>query len=188
MALDARRRLLVLVAVCAGSMLMPSADASHGQPQRPGPLDTLTPGAADLRVLDRLRGTWDVVMTMRSPKPITMKYVETFEWVLDRKFLRGETSHKPDGTTDLYMTTYDPRSKHYQFWIFSSPGTFVLLPFGTWDTRTQSMEWKSGPNWEVSFNGRWTFPDANTRESTTLVKDWRGKVLLDADVRAVRRP
>jgi hypothetical protein len=39
---------------------------------------------------------------MRSPKPVTMKYVETFEWVLDRTFLRGETSHKPDGTTDMF--------------------------------------------------------------------------------------
>ena len=181
------RVLRALLAVFVGALVLP-VRTTHGQGKAPGPLDVSPPSLADLKVLDRLRGTWDVVVTTRSPQAGTIRYVETYQWVLDGKFLRGETLRKPDGTTDLYMTTYDARSRRYQFWIFTSQGTFVFLPFGTWNATSQSMEWKSGADWGgVSFTGRWTFPDANTRHSTTVVKDWKGKVLIDAEAHAVRR-
>src|SRR4051812_48768476 len=141
MRLHRRRLCLAVVAL----LLLLSGQTSSGQNKSPTIFDTPPPSPADLKVLDRLLGTWDVVATMRSPKPGTMRYTETYSWVLDHRFLRGETLRKPYKTSDIYMATYDPRTKHYHFWISTSQGTFIEFPFGTWDQRAQSMEWKSGP-------------------------------------------
>lgn len=167
-------------------LLVPGA-RSHGQGKAPGSLGRPQPHPPELMVLERLRGTWDVTVNTRAPQAGTTKHVETYEWVLDRRFLRGETSQKPDGTQDMFMATYDPAIKGYRFWIFSSSGFFVEMPKGAWDERTQSMEWKSPPQMDITFRGQWTFPDKDTRQWTALLKDWKGTVLLEATGTATRR-
>lgn len=175
------------VLLCSVATLAIAASGAAPQRQKNSLLDRPQASAAQLKVLDRLLGTWDVRVTARAPLPGTVTYSETYEWVLGRQFLRGETTVKSDGTKDLSMTTYDAAAGGYRLWVFNSKGTAVELPSGTWDEQTRSMSWKSGPNADVSFSGRWTFPDANTRRWTARLSDWKGKVLLDAEGTCTRR-
>ena len=50
--------------------------------------------------------------------------------MLDRKFVRAKTEGKADGTEDMVVGGYDPMTKKYPFWIFSSTGTFLYLAPG----------------------------------------------------------
>ena len=154
--------------------------------QAPQPL---TPEiAAKLKVLDVFRGTWNVTVRIRQPKPSVVTYTETYEWSLERRFLRGDSGRKSDGTQDLVMASYDQATGGYPFWIFSSSGTWIYLPPGSWDEATRTMSWKNPPNNPVSYLTRCVFPDANSRRCSSWVKDWKGTLLLDQEATAVRRP
>jgi uncharacterized protein DUF1579 len=178
----------VLVAIVSlGLALLASAESSYAQEAKRDLFGRPQPKPPQLQVLERLQGNWDVTTTTRAPKALTATYVETYEWVLDQRFLRGETSRKVDGSQDIFMTTFDPATKFYRFWIFNSLGVSIEFPRGTWDEKTQSMEWRSPPQSDLSFFARWTFPDKNTRRWTGLLKDWKGTVLLDMDGTATRR-
>ena len=124
--------------------------------------------------------------TLQPEKP-DVTYVETYEWVLHRQFLRGKTKHKSDGTEDVIFAGYDPQTKGYPFSIFSSTGTYIYLAPATWDARNRIIEWKNPPQWDISYRGRCIFPDENTRRCTLIMKDWKGKVLLEQESSAVRR-
>lgn len=175
------------VLLCGAATLALAAPGAAPRGKQPSLLDRPQATAAQLKILDRLLGTWDVRVTVRAPLPGIVTYAETYEWVLDRQFLRGETTVKSDGTKDLTLTTYDAAAGSYRLWAFNSKGTAIELPSGSWDTGSQSMEWKSVPNMQISFSGRWTFPDANTRKWTARLKDWKGQVLLDLEGTCIRR-
>lgn len=146
-----------------------------------------SPARADEGVLGRYVGRWEVRLKTLQPKPSDQTYVETYEWTLGRKFVRAKIEQKADGTEDLVVAGYDPKTKGYPFWIFSSTGTFVYLPPATWDARARVMEWKSPPQMDISYSGRCLFPNENTRRCTVLVKDWKGRVLLEQESTAMRR-
>jgi len=142
---------------------------------------------AEEGALEKYIGRWDVRVKTRQPKKPDVTYIETYEWMLGRRFLRGTTEQKSDGTEDLFVLGYDAKVKGYPFWIFSSSGTYLSQAPGTWDARKRVMEWKNPPQWDISYSGRCVFPDDDTRRCTLIMKDWRGKVLLDQEATAVRR-
>lgn len=142
---------------------------------------------ADYSVLDLYAGRWDVQVRTLQPEQVNVTYSETFEWVLNRKFLVGKTENKSDGTEDISYGTYDEQTKGYPFWIFSSSGTYIYLAPATWDARTRTMEWKNPPNSDIFYHTQVVFPDDKTRHWTVLVKDWKGTVLLHQKGNAVRR-
>lgn len=173
-------RLLTAWAVLCTGLFAPTAGA-----QMPAPL---TPEiSAKLKVLDVFGGTWDVTVRTRLPKPTVVTYTETYTWALDRRFLHGDSGRKSDGTQDLVMATYDQPSGGYPFWIFSSSGAWVYLAPGVWDESSRTMAWKNPPNVGITYLTRCVFADAKNRRCTTLVKDWKGGVLLDQEASAVRR-
>jgi hypothetical protein len=137
--------------------------------------------------LDRFVGRWDVSVHTLQPEESRVTYTEVYEWVLDRQFLRGQTGRKSDGTEDVIYATYDEQAGGYPFWIFSSSGTHVYLPPAIWDARTRILEWKNPGEWDISYRGRCSFPDEDTRQCNMIMKDWKGKVLLDQEWTAVRR-
>jgi Protein of unknown function (DUF1579) len=142
---------------------------------------------AQHNVLEKFVGRWDVRVKTLQPQKSDLTYIEIYEWVLGRQFIKLRTEGKTDGTEDMVVGTYDPKTNGYPFWIFSSSGTFLYLPAGTWDARNQTMEWKSPPLLDVSYQGRCTFTDNTTRRCTTMIKNWLGKVLQEQDSSAVRR-
>ena len=138
-------------------------------------------------VLEKFVGRWDVRVKTLQPQKTDLTHIETYEWILDRKFVRARTEGKADGTEDMVVGGYDAKTKGYPFWIFSSSGTVMDLAPGTWDARNRTMEWKSPPLLDVSYQGRCTFTDDNTRRCTLVLKNWLGKVLLEQESIAVRR-
>jgi hypothetical protein len=66
-------------------------------------------------------------------------------------------------------------------------GLAVELPPPTWSERTQTMEWKSGLFTPTSYTGYATFADRDTMRWKSLLKDWKGTVLLDLEGTSVRR-
>jgi hypothetical protein len=142
---------------------------------------------ADQGGLDGFVGRWDVRVATLQPEKSEVTYTEVYAWVLDRQFLRGQTGRKTDGTEDVIYATYDAQAKGYPFWIFSSSGSYVYLAPATWNARTRIMEWKNPAGWDISYRGRCSFSDENTRHCTMIQKDWKGKVLLEQEWSAVRR-
>ena len=146
-----------------------------------------SPAGADQAVLEMFIGRWNVrVKTLQPSKP-DVTYIETYEWTLGGKFLSGRTEQKSDDTEDRMFVGYDPQTKGYPFWIFSSTGTYLYLAPAAWDARTRTMEWKNPAGWDVSYRGQCLFPDRNTRRCTLTMKNWRGNVLLEQEATAVRR-
>jgi hypothetical protein len=142
---------------------------------------------ADEGALEKFVGRWDVRVKTLQPRKAEMTYIETYEWVLRRQFVSAKTENKSDGTEDIIVAGYDPKAKGYPFWIFSSTGTYLYLPPGSWDPRNRVLEWKNPPQWDVAYHGRCIFPDDNTRRCTLIMKDWKGRVLLEQETSAIRR-
>jgi Protein of unknown function (DUF1579) len=138
-------------------------------------------------VLDKFVGRWDVRVKTLQPQKPDLTYIEIYEWMLDRRFVRARTEGKTDGTEDMIVVGYDPKTNGYPFWIFSSSGTFLFLAPGTWDARNRIMEWKSPPLLDVSYQARCTFTDDSNRRCALVLKNWLGKVLLEQDSSAIRR-
>jgi hypothetical protein len=138
-------------------------------------------------VLEKYIGRWDVTVKTLQPQKAEQTYIETYEWMLDRKFVRAKTEGKADGTEDMVVGGYDAMTNKYPFWIFSSTGTFLYLAPGSWDARSRTLEWKSPPISDVSYLGRCIFADESTRRCSLIVKAWFGKVLLEQESTAVRR-
>ena len=138
-------------------------------------------------VLEKYVGRWNVSVKTLQPQKPDQTYIETYEWMLDRKFVRAKTEGKADGTEDMVVGGYDPMTKKYPFWIFSSTGAFLYLASGSWDAPSRTLEWKSPPISDVSYLARCIFSDESTRRCTLIVKAWFGKVLLEQESTAVRR-
>lgn len=145
-----------------------------------------TSGATD-NALELLVGHWDVQVVTINPSRSEVTYTETYEWVLDKQFLRGQTDQKSDGTAEIVFATYDSEVDGYPFWVFSSSGTYTYLAPASWNSRTRTMEWKNPPNSDISYHTVLVFPGDGLREWTLIVKDWKGSVLLQQQGKAVRR-
>ena len=142
---------------------------------------------ADEGGLEGFVGSWKVHVKMLHPEKSESTYTETYEWVLDGKFLRGQTERKSDGTQDIIFATYNEQEQGYPFWIFSSSGTYLYLAPATWDSRSRVMEWKNPPQFDISYQSSCNFPDKNSRHCTLIMKDWKGTVLKDLTWSALRQ-
>ena len=168
--------------------LMPCSSALSTDPSSP----TVTPVASSLgpesRVIEKWHGTWAVKCTRHKPlPPMEVTYDETFEWILDHRYLRSETSRKSDGGMSSSMIWFDILTKSYRFVIYDSSGLAVMLPPPKWNEATQTMEWKSGMFDPVSYNGYANFNSPDTIVWKSLWKDWKGTVILDIDGTSVRK-
>ena len=142
----------------------------------------------EFKVIEKWRGTWDVKGTRRQPQPAAeVTYVETFDWVLDGRYLRSETSRKSDGGKSMSMFWYDVLTKTYRFMYFDASGLAVELPPPTWSENTQTMEWKASLFSPVSYAAYVTFTDPNTIRWKSLWKDWKGTSILDLEGTSIRR-
>lgn len=142
---------------------------------------------ADVDVLGLFVGHWDIKAQTLQPEPASASYSERYEWVLDSKFVRGETGRKADGSKDIIYGTFDPQADGYPFWIFSSSGSYLYLPPATWDAGRQTMEWKNPKGLDINYHSRCHFPDRNNRHCNLIMKDWKGAVMLELQWHAIRR-
>ena len=172
--------LLGFLWLAAGSAT--AADAVKSQPQQGGALPP------EFKIIEKWRGTWDVKAMRRQPQPAgEVSYVETFDWVLDGRYLHSETSRKSDGGKSMSMFWYDLLTKTYRFVFFDASGLAVELPPPTWSEATQTMEWKASFFAPTSYAAYVTFTDPNTMRWKSLWKDWKGTIILELEGTSVRR-
>lgn len=174
------KRKTVLLQSCFIFLLLCSAVRAADSYKSQGPQSGALPGP-EFKIIEKWRGTWDVKATRRQPQPVQeVSYVETFDWVLDGRYLRSETSRKSDGGKSMSMFWFDPFTKTYRLVIFDLFFA-VELPPPAWSETTQTMEWKSGLFAPVSLTGYVTFKDRDTIRWKWLWKDWKGTVILDLE-------
>lgn len=136
--------------------------------------------------LELLVGRWSAHVKTLQPDKHEISYTETYEWVLDRRFLRGQTENKSDHTQDISFGTYDVNIRRYPFWVFSSTGTYLNLAPAAWNADTRTLEFKNPPNTDIYYDTLVVFPDKLTRRWTVIVTDWRGQVILQQEGSAIR--
>lgn len=129
-------------------------------------------------MLDRFEGRWQVTTRTTVPAASTVSGHAHNHWVLDRRFLQGTANAKSDGTTDLSMMTFDALTRAYPLWIFSSTGIVFYLGDGQWDEASRTMRWKSPINLTGSYTYHCRFPDDDHYRCESVVKDWKGAVIL----------
>lgn len=129
--------------------------------------------------LDLFIGRWTIKVSHLKPEPLEVAYTEHYQRVLDGKYIRGETSRKPDGSHDIVFATYDAKAGGYPFWIFSSTGSYTYLPPASWNARKRIMRWKNPPQFDISYQSQCEFPSAVLRSCYLIMKDWKGKVLSE---------
>ena len=174
------RSCIVFLTLCSAAL---AADSGKSQVKQsvelPGP---------EFKIVEKWRGTWDVKATRRQPQPAQeVTYVESFDWVLDGRYLRSETSRKSDGGKSMSMFWYDTLTKTYRFVIFDASGLAVELPPPIWSESTQTMEWKTGLFAPISYTGYAIFTDPDTIRWKALWKDWKGTVILHLEGTSTRR-
>ncbi len=173
---SASRRHAIVAVVCAVLAAAAAAQPKSG-------LAPLT--AAQRAVLDRFVGTWEVTATTRVPKLAPVKSTFTWGWVLDRRYLRGESNTKSDGSQEMQVLGHDAGG--YPLWIFASSGLALQLGRGEWDESTRTMSWKNAPTDPLLYTTRCTFETASTLRCSGLVKTLAGKVMIDSESVALRR-
>ena len=86
-----------------------------------------SPAGADQAVLEMFIGRWNVRVKTLQPSRPDVTYVETYEWVLGRKFLSGRTEQKSDGTEDRVFIGYDPNSGIFKGQLATDASGYVLI-------------------------------------------------------------
>jgi hypothetical protein len=153
-----------------------------------------TPAAelpSELKVLDRLAGTWDVTSHAKQAEwtpmeeRVTSKVVRT--WVLNRTYLQDTSVQNTtlegtltgdDGKQSLSLFTYDPQRAAYRSWWFSSDG-YTSKSTGQWDAASNTLRTTSTlPAGQTSV-GSVRFTDDDHHEWKILITDDAGKVYFD---------
>ena len=144
---------------------------------------------AELKVLERMIGTWDdvsiqkpAVWTQKSGR-VTAKI--TRQWILDGRLIM-DRSILSDGTENLALFGFDPQSKVYGLWWFNSEGHHNVAT-GSWNDKSQTISYVTklddGKTWRSSLR----FANRNHEVWDFKVTDADGKVYFDMDSIVTRR-
>lgn len=146
----------------------------------------LTP---ELKVLDQRVGTWKTETVTKPgawvPEGAKSSGVETIEWTLGRKFIKGEAKVQgPRGkNTNLHLMTFDPHERVYRFWFFDSEGNFPRSDMaGTYDENTKTIIFKQSlPNDDVSSVVSMKFTSKDRVDWHGQWKDKDGQVMMEIE-------
>jgi hypothetical protein len=100
-------------------------------------------------VLDRFLGRWETSATIRklgdAKREIRTQGEGVCTATLGGRYYEFRTATIPAGDSELQVMTYDPETKLYRQWVFSSDG-YSHAADGTWDAATSTLRWtgKSG--------------------------------------------
>lgn len=147
--------------------------------------DDLSP---ELRVLDQRVGTWKVETVVKPgvwvPEGAKTTGVETIEWTLGKKFIKGEAKvENPRGKgTNLHLMTYDPHEGVYKFWYFDSNGEFPRSDMkGTYDQKLNTITYKSVLPNDVSVVIVTKFENKDRLTWHGVWKDKDGQLMMEID-------
>ena len=121
---------------------------------------------------------------METAPPSTIKR----EWILDGRFVMDTSIHS-NGQESMTLFGFDPNSKVYQSWWFSSDGEFPRSPFNGKLERTRRKRCRTSAKLDDGNTNRSSVRFANRNQEVWEFKvtDADGKVYLDMDIVATRR-
>jgi hypothetical protein len=143
----------------------------------------------ELKVLDRLIGTWDIVRVQKAavwtPEEVRTTAKVSREWILDGRFVLDTSIHS-DGKESLHLITFDSNGKAYRSWWFNSEGHHNESK-GSWDEKAQtfSLVAKLEDGKTMRSSGR--FAGQNQEVWEFKVTDADGKLYFDMEIIATRR-
>lgn len=146
---------------------------------------------AELQVLNRFVGTWDldVTNTPATGETITGKTSETRKWTLGGKFVQFENpkTEKPDEPEFQMLVTYDPATKTYPGVLMSGPSRAVVT--GTWDQSKQTMTFRGtfSDSSGIKFEYTNRFLDDDHCESSGVISGSTGEVIVKQIQKQTRR-
>jgi len=146
--------------------------------------------SAELQVLDRFVGTWDLFVTAkpRDGQTATKKTSETRRWSLGGKFVQFENpqTENPDEPHFHMLVTYDPATKTYPGVMMSGAGRSLVT--GTWDQTNNTMTF-NGKSLEDggTFVFKHRFIDADHGESSGVLMNAKGEISLEVTQKQTRR-
>lgn len=151
--------------------------------------DPIDAQPAELKVLDRMIGTWDTV-TVQKPAEWTpdggqSTATVTREWILNGRFLMDTSLHS-NGDESIAIFGFDPGQRTYRSWWFNSLGNRSDSR-GQWNEVTQTLSWQADLEEGRRMRSSVRFADANKEVWQLKVTDADGTVYLDMDIAATRR-
>jgi hypothetical protein len=156
--------------------------------------DALPAGAPalppQLKALERLIGTWDVVAVARvaewTPQETRTTGKIVRQWVLDGRFIQ-DTAQYADDTESLSLYSYDEQAKAYRSWWFSSL-EYNNKSTGQWDAATGTFSFTADVGNGLTSTSTMRFAgEGDQHTATAIVKDGGGKVYFDGQWTVTRR-
>lgn len=167
-------RLIAIILTVLGTATFSPTTNGNDPPKR----------SAELQVLDRFIGTWDLKVTSK----VTGKTEETFEGVETRKWSRGGSFVLFENTAppEFHMLlTYDPNAKEFTGFLMSGPSRLPVT--ATWDERTQTMSFKGTFPDGGKLLSKYRFIDKSHAESSGTITNPDGKVVVELSHKQKRR-
>ncbi len=166
-----RVKILVSVSVVA-TFAMRAAGAGNAAAEAPdGP-------SPELKVLHKRVGNWQgattVHKTMWTPEEIRGSNISSCVAILGGRFTLNRTEAS-NGESDLALVTYDKQRNCYRRWLFHSNGQ-TSEHTGAWNPEAKSMTWSSFVDDSRTSTQVDRYIDADTMESSVLIKGPDGKV------------
>lgn len=142
--------------------------------------------SSEMRVLDRYLGAWESEVVIRPsqwiPKQKERRETKNVEWILDNRFQQLASRSDEHETREIHR--YDKHSKMYQKWTFDSDGGTGYWT-GVWSARSATMTWTLDFG-VIKGTMIDRFLDEDIYETTLIIKDSEGKLLLDVQAECLR--
>lgn len=144
---------------------------------------------AELRLLDRMVGTWDTVSVQKpaewTPAGGQSTGVVTREWILNGRFVM-DTSRHSTGEESLAILGYDSGQRAFRSWWFNSLG-HRNDSRGQWDQASQTLSFQADLEDGKTMRSSVRFANPNQEAWEFKATDAAGKVYFDMDITATRR-
>ena len=151
--------------------------------------DSTAARPVELKVLDRMIGTWDTVSVQKPAEwtPEGGRTTATIEraWILDGRFVMDTSLHS-DGKESLALIGFDPLRKTYRSWWFNSEGNHSQSQ-GKWNEATQTLTYKSDLGDGKTMDSSVRFAEQNREDWKFKVTDADGNVYFDVEITATRQ-
>ena len=132
--------------------------------------------------LRRRIGTWSNKIVQKksawNPQQITVMGEENIQWILDNKFIQGDTTME-DGTKGHWLMTYDPEAKVYRNWFFSNTSFPKGDSIGRWNSELEQMEFEFEVDENLYGQMRFQFMNDNKLEWEVTIHDDSGQLMME---------
>ena len=138
--------------------------------------------SAEQKVLDAFVGEWKITSTfVKGPgdgKAVTLTSTASVVRAVGGRFIQNDLENS-DGTSGLYLGTYDVRRKCYRWWCFDSQG-YTSEFTGRWDAKTRTITVSAEQDHGYTAATRHRVVDNDTLEWSAETRSPDGKAVFQA--------